>query len=85
MCRRLTEDALAARETQFQASAASLDADDAFSRLLLGCALADAGDFLPRSELETAKKLAEEMRTSPKHWLSSSSSSRVEGDGARAR
>jgi len=55
----LTEDALAARETQFQASAASLDADDAFSRLLLGCALADAGD-LPSSirELETAKKLA---------------------------
>ena len=55
----LTEDALSARETQFQASAASLDADDAFSRLLLGCALADAGD-LPSSirELETAKKLA---------------------------
>ena len=55
----LAEDALSARETQFQASAASLDADDAFSRLLLGCALADAGD-LPASirELETAKKLA---------------------------
>ena len=37
MCCILTEDALSARETQFQASAASLDADDAFSRLLLGC------------------------------------------------